>query len=138
MFKHAWVFAIVTAASPALADEPATQQGELWETTVQASVPGMPVNMPPYKAKLCKKKEWTQPPQTSQDPNQNCKATEFNRTGDKLSWKLACDNPPMTGEGELTFNGTDSYEGQFTMHADQFNMQMHLSGKKIGACDSPE
>ena len=44
----------------------------------------------------------------------------------------------MTGEGELTFKGTDAYEGQFTMHAEQFDMQMHLAGKKIGTCENPE
>jgi hypothetical protein len=126
--------ASVLAAAPVIADE----QGDLWETTAQASVPGMPVNMPPYKAKVCKKKDWTIPPQTTQDPNQNCKPTDFNHTGNTITWKMSCDNPPMTGEGELTFNGTDTYEGQFTMHAQQFNMQMHLTGKKIGTCDNPE
>ena len=138
MFKHAIVLAVVTAASPALSEEPAAEQGELWETTAQASVPGMQVSMPPYKAKVCKKKEWTLPPQTTQDPKQNCKPSDFNKVGNKLTWKMACDSPPMSGEGELTFNGTDAYEGKFTMHAEQFDMQMHLSGKKIGTCDNPQ
>jgi len=138
MFKQAFGLALVVAISPAASDEPATEQGELWETTAQASVPGMPVNMPAYKAKVCKKRNWTVPPQTSQDPNQNCKSTDFNQVGNRMTWKMACDNPPMTGEGELTFNGTDTYEGQFTMHAPQFDMQMRLTGKKIGSCDNPE
>ncbi len=122
--------------APARADAPAV--GELWETTAQASVPGMPVSMPAYKTKVCKKPEWTTPPQTSQDPNQNCKATDFVQTASKITWKMACDNPPMSGEGELNFNGTDAYQGQFTMHSQQFNMQIALSGKKIGSCDNPE
>jgi hypothetical protein len=125
----------LAAFAPALADEPV--QGELWETTAQASMPGMPVNMPPYKGKICQKKEWTQPPQT-QDPSQNCQATDFVRTANKITWKMACTSPPMTGEGEIAFNGTDAYEGHFTMHMAQFDMNMALSGKKIGACDNPE
>ena len=56
----------------------------------------------------------------------------------EFTWKMACDNPPMTGEGELAFNGTDAYEGHFTMHMQQFDMNMALTGKKIGACDNPE
>ena len=128
-------FAIV-ATTAAVADEPL--QGELWETTAQASVPGLPVNMPAYKGKLCQKKEWTTPPDTSNDPNQNCKATSFNQTGTKISWTMACDNPPMTGDGEINFTGTDAYTGMFTMHAPQFDMQINLTGKKIGTCDNPE
>ena len=113
-------------------------QGELWETTAQASVPGMPVNMPAYKAKVCQKKEWSKPPATGNDANQNCKSTGFTQTATKITWTMACDNPPMTGEGEINFNGTDSYTGVFTMHSEQFNMQMNMTGKKIGTCDNPE
>ena len=138
MFKQAFGLALVVAISPAASDEPATEQGELWETTAQASVPGMPVNMPAYKGKLCQKKEWTKPPETSNDPNQNCKATSFNRTGPKISWTMVCDNPQMTGEGEINFTGTDAYTGMFTMHAPQFDMQINLTGKKLGPCDKPE
>ena len=40
-------------------------KGVLWETTAQASIPGMPAKMPAYTAKYCSKEEWTQPPATS-------------------------------------------------------------------------
>jgi len=113
-------------------------EGELWETTAQASVPGIPVNMPAYKGKLCQKKEWTQPPDTNNDPNQNCKATNFIRTETKISWTMVCDNPPMTGEGEINFSGPDAYTGVFTMHAPQVDMQINLTGKKIGTCENPK
>jgi hypothetical protein len=93
--------------------------------------------MPAYKAKMCKKPGWTAPPQT-QDPKQNCKTTDFVQTPTKISWKMVCDSPPMNGDGEINFNGTDSYEGHFTMHSAQFDMQMALSGKKLGACENPE
>jgi hypothetical protein len=126
----------ILATTAAVADD--AVQGELWETTAQASVPGMPVNMPAYKGKLCQKKEWTTPPETSNDPNQNCHSTNFNHTGSKISWTMVCDNPPMTGEGEINFTGTDAYTGAFTMHAPQFDMQINLTGKKIGTCDKPE
>ncbi len=126
----------ILAATAAVADD--AEQGELWETTAQASVPGMPVNLPAYKGKLCQKKEWTTPPDTSNDPNQNCKATSFNATATKISWTMACDNPPMTGDGEINFTGTDAYTGMFTMHAPQFDMKINLTGKKIGTCENPK
>ena len=126
----------ILSTAAAFADEP--EQGELWETTAQASVPGMPVSLPAYKGKLCQKKEWTTPPETSNDPNQNCKATSFNATATKISWTMTCDNPPMTGEGEINFTGTDAYTGMFTMHAQQLDLQINLTGKKIGTCENPK
>jgi hypothetical protein len=51
---------------------------------------------------------------------------------------MACDNPPMTGDGEINFTGTDAYTGMFTMHAPQFDMKINLTGKKIGTCDNPK
>ena len=122
--------------APARADAP--EAGELWETTAQASMPGLPVKMKPYTTTVCQKKEWTQPPKTDRDSGDNCKTTEFTRTGDKLTWKMACDSPPMTGEGQITFAGSDAYEGEITMKSDQFAMQMALSGRKLGACDNPQ
>jgi hypothetical protein len=125
---------IFLAAAPARAQEP----GVLWETTAQAEIPGMPMQMPAYKATYCAKETWTRPPATSKESSQNCRTTSFNRTGDKITWTMACDNPPMTGEGEITFNGTDAYSGFVRMNAEQMNMQINMTGKKIGACDNPE
>lgn len=125
------VFAVF---APARADAPV--EGELWDTTAEASIPGVAVNVPPYRAKLCQKKEWTSPPQT-QDPKQNCKATDFVRTANKITWSMTCANPPMTGEGEIAFSSSDAYEGHFTMHMPKFDMHMALTGKKIGSCENP-
>ena len=94
--------------------------------------------MPAYTAKYCSKEEWTQPPQTSQDSSQNCHHTSFEQTPSKITWTMTCDNPPMTGNGEITFNGTDSYSGFVNMQAEQMNMTINLTGKKIGTCDNPE
>jgi hypothetical protein len=126
----------VIGFAPARADAPAA--GELWETTAQASVPGVPVQMKPYTAKICQKKEWTQPPQTDPNSGDNCRTTDFARAGDTLTWKMACASPPMTGEGQIIFKGSDAYEGEFTMKSEQFEMHMALSGKKVGACDNPQ
>jgi hypothetical protein len=123
--------------TPARADAPATE-GELWEMTATASVPGVPVSMKPYTTTLCQKKDWTQPPQTDPKAGDNCKTTDFARTGDKIAWKMSCESPPMTGEGEITFKGSDAYDGGFTMHTGKFDMHMALSGKKLGACDNPQ
>ena len=125
---------LLVASAPARAQE----QGILWETTAQTSIAGMPMQMPVVTDKSCTKQEWSQAPATNVDPTQNCKNTSYNRTGDKVTWTVACENPPMTGEGELTFSGTDSYTGVITMQASGMNMQVNLTGKKIGTCDNPQ
>ena len=128
-------FAVV-AVAPARAQEPAA--GVLWETTAQAEIPGMPMKLPAYTAKYCSKEEWTKPPDTSKDASQNCRHTSFEHTPEKVTWTMTCDNPPMTGNGEINFNGTDAYTGFVKMNAEQMSMQVNLTGKKIGTCENPE
>jgi hypothetical protein len=43
----------------------------------------------------------------------------------------------MTGHGEITYDGTDKYEGEIKMSADGTNMTIKLSGVKLGECDKP-
>jgi hypothetical protein len=44
---------------------------------------------------------------------------------------------PMTGSGEMTFEGPDSYTGVIMAMADGMSMKINLSGRKIGTCDKP-
>ncbi|MGH8198393.1 MAG: DUF3617 domain-containing protein [Steroidobacteraceae bacterium] len=125
---------ILIAAVSARADDP---PGVLWETTSQMVMEGMPMAMPANKGNYCAKETWEQPPASGNDPSQNCRNTSFNQTGTKVTWSMACDNPPMTGDGEITFNGTDSYAGVIRFQGAQMNMQVNLAGKKIGTCDNP-
>jgi hypothetical protein len=43
----------------------------------------------------------------------------------------------MTGTGEITFEGTDSYTGAINATAEGMTMTINLSGTKIGTCDNP-
>jgi hypothetical protein len=44
---------------------------------------------------------------------------------------------PMTGTGEVTFAGEDSYTGAINATAEGMNMKINLSGRKLGTCDNP-
>jgi hypothetical protein len=132
----AFASASLLGFTPALAQEPAA--GVLWETTAQAEIPGVPMKMPAYTAKYCSKEQWTKPPDTSKDASQDCRHTSFEQTPAKVTWTMTCDNPPMTGNGEIRFEGTDAYSGVVTMDAEQMSMRINLTGKKIGTCDNPE
>ncbi len=116
----------------------AQEKGILWEQTTKAEVPGTTVQVPPITMKHCMREDWTEAPQAAGDPSQSCKSTNFSRSGDKLTWSVVCEKPPMTGEGEITFSGSDSYTGQVQFKTASSNMKVSLTGKKVGTCDNPQ
>jgi len=118
-------------ASPAVAEE---RPGNLWKTTSQMSMPGMPA-MPPQTMELCTAKEWNQPPPPPQ--GQTCTQTNFQHTGNKITWSIACTGEmDMTGEGEITFDD-EAYTGAILFNAGGMTMTVNLTGTKIGECDNP-
>jgi len=134
-------YRVLAAASLAVvpfAQASAAEQGVLWETTAQAELIGMPMKLPAYTGQFCSKETWSKPPETSKDSSENCRTTSFNQTPAKITWTMACDSPPMTGDGEINFNGTDAYTGVMNMNSDQMNMRVNMTGRKIGTCENPE
>jgi hypothetical protein len=41
----------------------------------------------------------------------------------------------MTGEGDITRNGADSYAGVITFTSAQGVMRLKVNGKRVGDCD---
>mgnify|MGYP001358440683 CR=1 FL=1 len=109
--------------------------GVLWRTTSQMVMPGMPFSPPPQTLQLCTRPTWTAPPPGG-DPT--CVASNYQVVGNKATWTMQCSGDmPMTGTGEITFNGSDSYTGVITATAEGMTMTINLSGQKIGTCDNP-
>jgi Protein of unknown function (DUF3617) len=118
--------------TPARADDP---PGILWDTTSQMVMEGMPFSPPPQHLKLCAAKTWTRPPPGG---DQTCVNSDFKVVGNKATWNMQCSGDmPMTGSGEMTFEGTDAYTGEINATADGMNMTIKLTGNKIGTCDKP-
>ncbi len=123
---------ILLGLAPAHASDP---PGIEWETTSQMVMPGLPFSPPPTKLKVCTPRVWTRPPPGG-DPT--CVNSDFVQTGNKVTWTMQCSGQmPMTGTGEITFNGPDSYTGAITATADGMTMTINLSGTKIGTCNNP-
>jgi hypothetical protein len=117
----------------AVADE---RPGNLWKSTSQMVMPGMPFSPPPNTMQLCTAKEWTQPPPPP--AGQSCTVSNFQRTDNKVSWDTQCTGEmEMSGHGEITFDGTDKYAGTITMSAEGMDVTVNLTGEKIGECDNP-
>jgi len=110
--------------------------GILWETTSQMVMEGMPMAMPPRTMKLCTARQWTRPPPGG---DKTCVNSNYTVVGNKATWTMQCSGEmPMTGTGEMTFQGTDSYTGAIRAAAEGMSMTIKLSGKKIGTCDNPQ
>src|SRR5690349_13520769 len=127
-----WIGAAVTTAALAIglstiADAQgrgrgAGATGDLWETTSQMSMEGMPMAMPARTLKVCSKKDWTEPP----GGQKNCKNTNMQVVGNKVTWDVACTGPTMTGHGEITRQGTTAYAGNILFTTEQGNMTIKI------------
>lgn len=119
--------------APARADAPT---GILWESTSQMVMPGLPFSPPPNTVKMCRHAVWTQPPPGG-DPS--CVTSNYTIVGNKVTWTMQCSGQmPMTGTGEIVFQGTDKYTGAINATADGMSMTINLSGKKLGTCPNPQ
>jgi hypothetical protein len=135
MNKYLTYGSLLLVSSVLVAAEPVVK-GDLWETTSQMSMAAMPMQMPITKVRVCQVKNRTEPP-VATNSQQNCSYLNFQRTGSKVTWKVQCTGPAMTGSGELNYTGADSYTGVMTFTTEQGNMSINLTGKKVGECDNP-
>jgi hypothetical protein len=136
--RTAGVLAILTIAVAGAAGAGGQEsKGDLWESTTQMSMEGLPFKMPANTAKVCSFKEWKEPPGGS-DKSRNCKSSNMRTTGNKVTWDVQCTGPTMTGKGELVREGTDAYTGALALTSAEGNMTIQLKGKKVGGCDNPQ
>jgi hypothetical protein len=123
---------VLLALAPARAETP---PGIEWESTSQMVMEGLPFKPPPTTLKICTPAVWTRPPPGG-DPT--CVNSDFQQVGNKVTWTMQCSGQmPMTGTGEITFQGTDAYTGQITATAEGMAMTINLSGRKLGTCNNP-
>jgi hypothetical protein len=111
--------------------------GDLWEVTSQMSMEGMEMAMPAQTLKVCAAKTWNAPP-TPANEQQKCRNSDFKVEGPKATWKTTCENPPMTGVGEITKEGASAFAGSIKFASDAGNMKITLNGRRVGDCDDPQ
>jgi uncharacterized protein DUF3617 len=111
-----------------------TAKGDLWETTSEMSMEGVPMRMPSNTVKVCAAKDWKEPP----GGRKECKNSNMKLVDNKVTWDVQCTGPTMTGHGEILRQGADAYSGTIKFTSDQGNMTVKLTGKKVGECDNPQ
>ena len=108
-------------------------KGDQWEITSQPSMAGVSIQMPPSTTKVCVAKEWRAPP----GGRKNCKNSNMEIEGTKVTWDVQCTDPSTTGHGKIVRDGENAYNGSIKFTGDQA-MTIKLSGKKLGECDNPQ
>jgi hypothetical protein len=111
-----------------------------WETTMQMSMPNMPMQMPPMKSSQCvtaadlQKDPATGLPRGTQNNGSACKVSDYTQTGNTIAWKVTCTAPAaVSGDGEVTFMG-DGFTGVMRMSLPQGEMSAKLTGTRVGDC----
>ena len=117
----------------------ASLPGETWVTTSQPTIAGMPpgVRMPVNRVTQCVAKGRAEPPGAS-SPQRNCSNSNYQSTGNKVTWAVQCTGPAMTGTGEIVYAADrSSYTGTIKFMGAQGNMTILLTGTKGADCANP-
>jgi len=110
--------------------------GDLYEVTVRMEMAGMPTQMPAITHRNCLKKGGSD---ADLLPHQdNCTVTDVKRTGNRLTFAIACTGrDAMKGNGDFTFAG-DGYSGQIRlagkMENEDVQVTQAIAGRRVGAC----
>ena len=121
-----------------------------WETTTQMQMANMPAGfqMPSMKNTVCITPDQAKDPANAvprqagrgRGGKDDCKVSDYKTTGNTVTWSMACTSPDkVTGTGEMTFSGDDSYTSTMKMVMAQGEMTMKTTGKRLGDCtdDNP-
>ena len=124
------ILALVATFSFAMAH--AANDGELWESTVNMNIPGMPAGMGARKQQVCTEKGDVK--KAAQKGNEKCKVTDVKESGNKTTMTMQC--PEGTAVMEWNYNAAHTeYTGSMKMKTKDGDMNMTMAGKKLGACD---
>lgn len=106
----------------------------MWEITTKMEMPGMPMEMPPFKFTQCLTSK-DSVPQGKEEHKQDCKIKNTDVKGNTVTWEVHCisDGKPVKSTGKVTYKG-DSFEGETKTEMDGMNMVQKMSGRRIGNC----
>ncbi len=88
--------------------------------------------------KICMTKEMVERNEVpSGQQRGDCRTTTQTRSGNTMKMAFTCTTPPSSGEGQVTFNGSESYNMKMVVHTQvqgkPETLNMDASGKFMGA-----
>ena len=110
-----------------------------WSVTVEMEMVGMPHKMPPTTFTHCISKEDAEKGAEGLVPKagkeaKSCKYSDVQISGGTVSWKVACPEQNITGEGKMKYDG-DAYNGTVHMKMGEMEMNQKFTGKRVGECE---
>jgi hypothetical protein len=147
--KTVSVIALAMLATVAVIAQSGMRPGQ-WETTTQMQMPNMPagVQMPSIPASTCITPKWRRTPRVQYlaspaaavATKTTARQPLRKRRGNTFTYTIACTSPEkVSGTGEMTFAGDDSYTNTLKMVMAQGEITMKTTGKRVGDCtdDNP-
>lgn len=133
-------FAILAVALAGSAAAVAQGTDDLWEVTMKMEMPGMPMAMPAQVHRVCVAKSHKDEDLIPR--RDNCRLLESKRSGNKLTYRMACTGAEAGDvAGEMTY-GSNSYEGRMRITAMSGGQAMEMgqtfTGRRVGDCAAPK
>ena len=130
-----WIGSMVALAAFA-AQAQQMEAGE-WEFTNTMSSPMLPQPQTMTMKRCLTSKEVSDPAGWQPRPESDCKVTPKGRSGDSVSWDIACPKSGMNGSGTARLGGsTVESETKMTMSGQGQSVQMttKTKGRRVGPC----
>ena len=125
------------APFPAIGADTDIREG-LWEVSVQAEVGGQPISATPMVVRQCVSNQSVQELMGQMGGAGACQISDFQRTGNRAQWKLACTGTmDVSGTGETEI-ADDQFSGKLDlvikMGGESMPMAQTFKAHRVGAC----
>jgi len=131
------LFIITAATATFTLAQPKEMPAGLWQIKTKINLPGMPKEMAASMGSVittqCVKpgqNKWTDQRGPGDKAENKCEPTDMKSDGNKHSWKVKCADGTK-GEGNVSYNGKDSYQMNLKMTSTRGSMNMASTGKKL-------
>ena len=135
--SSAWMLLSALAFSVHAIAGPDIREG-MWEVSVLAEVGGQPLTAAPMVVRQCINNQSVQDLMAQMGGAGSCQISDFQQTGNRARWNIACSGPmDVSGTGETEIAG-DQFTGRMnlvvTMSGQSLPMVQNFQAKRVGEC----
>ena len=132
-----WLLLSALALSPHASADSDVREG-LWEVSIQAEVGGQPLTAAPMVVRQCISSQSVQDLMAQMGGAGACQISDFQQTGNRALWKLACSGPmQVSGTGETEMR-SDQFTGRMnlvvTTNGQSLPMVQNFQARRMGEC----
>lgn len=135
MKAHTALLSLALACATCLAHADTSKPGK-YDYSVKVTV--MNMSMPAINFSQCVTRKDIDEGKAyvNKEGNDKCKYSEIKRSGDKISFRMACTNPTMTGEANGTVNAEAFNIDMRTVVSEPMKMEQRsvVTARRVGDC----